>query len=393
VKKALVDRELILMTKTSQKDIFIAEAASVLLAAFISIEIYSLLKSPFNEILMIFSGIERTMSILAIGFGLVGICGLLSRSIAGGYFSLLSIILGITPNCWHITKALLTFRLRIASLSSSIALIILGVSAAIFIFKMDTHQRISENPQSSTSDINDPAFPNTTYAIEVENVTKKYFLGPNVVSAINGISLKIRKGEFVSIMGPSGSGKSTLLNLLGALDKPTSGRILIDGVDISKLNDEELAKLRNNKIGFVFQAYNLIARSTVKRNMELPALVKGSSKEERMQRIDELLRVVGLHEKLYRKPKTLSGGEQQRVAIARALINNPEIVLADEPTGNVDSKTGHVIMSFFRKLNRERGTTMVVVTHDPEVARMTDRIIYIRDGRIVKEEQLREASA
>jgi putative ABC transport system ATP-binding protein len=194
-------------------------------------------------------------------------------------------------------------------------------------------------------------------------------------------------------MGPSGSGKSTLLNLFGALDRPTSGKILIDGVDISKLDDEELAKIRNEKIGFVFQAYNLIARSTVKRNMELPMLVKGYSKEERMRRIRDLLSVVGLQDKLYRRPKTLSGGEQQRIAIARALVNDPEIILADEPTGNVDSKTGHVIMSFFRKLNKERGTTVVVVTHDPEVARMTDRIIYIRDGKIFKEENLRgEAS-
>lgn len=225
------------------------------------------------------------------------------------------------------------------------------------------------------------------YAIETENVTKKYFIGPVVIPALNGISLKIRKGEFTSIMGPSGSGKSTLLNLLGALDRPTSGKVFIDGVDISQLNDKELAKLRNEKIGFVFQAYNLINRSTVKRNMELPALVKGYPKEERMKRINELLSIVGLSDKLNRKPKTMSGGEQQRVAIARALMNDPEIILADEPTGNVDSKTGRMIMSFFRKLNKERGTTIVVITHDPEIARMTDRIIYIRDGRIFKEER------
>ncbi|RLG94756.1 ABC transporter ATP-binding protein [Candidatus Bathyarchaeota archaeon] len=235
-------------------------------------------------------------------------------------------------------------------------------------------------------DAKDPS--SEEYAIETENVIKKYIVGSNVITAVNGISLKVKKGEFVSIMGPSGSGKSTLLNLIGALDRPTSGRVLIDGVDISKLDDKELARLRNRKIGFVFQSYNLIARSTVKRNMELPALVSGLSKKERLKRIRELLDAVGLSGKMDRKPKTLSGGEQQRVAIARALINNPEIVLADEPTGNVDSKTGRTIMNFFRKLNRERGTTMLIVTHDPEIAHMTDRIIYIRDGRIFKEERM-----
>ncbi|RLI41688.1 ABC transporter ATP-binding protein [Candidatus Bathyarchaeota archaeon] len=252
---------------------------------------------------------------------------------------------------------------------------------SIFKIRLDywTEQQLEE------LDDRDPS--SEEYAIETENVTKKYIVGSNVITAVNGISLKVKKGEFVSIMGPSGSGKSTLLNLIGALDRPTSGRVLIDGVDISRLDDKELARLRNRKIGFVFQSYNLIARSTVKRNMELPALVSGLSKKERLKRIRELLDVVGLSGKMDRKPKTLSGGEQQRVAIARALMNNPEIILADEPTGNVDSKTGRTIMNFFRKLNRERGTTMLIVTHDPEIARMTDRIIYIRDGRIFKEER------
>jgi putative ABC transport system ATP-binding protein len=214
-----------------------------------------------------------------------------------------------------------------------------------------------------------------------------------VVLAVDGLSMRMRKGEFVAIMGPSGSGKSTLLNLIGALDRPSSGKVLIDGVDISKLDETGLAKLRNEKIGFIFQAYNLIARSTVLRNMELPALVRGYPKEERLRKVHELLAVVGLEDKVLRKPKTLSGGEQQRVAIARALMNDPQIVLADEPTGNVDSKTGRVIMNFLRKLNLEKGTTIIVVTHDPEVARMADRILYLRDGKVVKEEIVGGASA
>jgi len=225
------------------------------------------------------------------------------------------------------------------------------------------------------------------FAIETSDVTKKYYLGPNVVSAVNGLTMKVQKGEFVAIMGPSGSGKSTLLNLLGALDKPSSGRILIDGVDISGLNENQLARLRNEKVGFVFQAYNLISRSSVLRNMELPVLVKGYPRAERERKVKGLLNVVGLGDKMTRQPKTLSGGEQQRVAIARALINDPEIVLADEPTGNVDSTTGRMIMDFLRKLNRESGTTVIVVTHSPEVANMANRIVYIRDGRISRIER------
>ena len=229
--------------------------------------------------------------------------------------------------------------------------------------------------------------------IVTEGVKKTYDEGGVPVEAVRGVDLTIEKGEFTALVGPSGSGKTTFLNVISGLDTPTDGKVWLAGKAISEMSGRELSDFRRDNIGFIFQAYNLIARSTVKRNIELPALVKGSSKEERMQRIDELLRVVGLHEKLYRKPKTLSGGEQQRIAIARALINDPEIVLADEPTGNVDSKAGHVIMSFFRKLNKERGTTIVVVTHDPEVAQMTDRIVYIRDGKIFREEYPRGISA
>jgi len=326
------------------------------------------------------------MGIAAIVLGLLGTYGLFKRNKTGGYSALLSVILGVASNfqCMIRLPSQTIFE-NYLMLASSVSLLILGALVMISIFKMRLNYEVEQ--QSEESNAKDPS--SEVYAIETENVTKKYIVGSNVISAVNGISLKVKKGEFVSIMGPSGSGKSTLLNLIGALDRPTSGRVLIDGVDISKLDDKELASLRNRKIGFVFQSYNLITRSTVKRNMELPALVSGLSKRERLKRIRELLDVVGLSGKMDRKPKTLSGGEQQRVAIARALMNNPEIVLADEPTGNVDSKTGRIIMNFFRKLNRERGTTMLIVTHDPEVARMTDRIIYIRDGRIFKEERRR----
>lgn len=239
---------------------------------------------------------------------------------------------------------------------------------------------------TTLTDIQTSASDSNEYAIETINANKTYALGSNSTKAVDNINLKVKKGDFIAIMGPSGSGKSTFLNLIGALDKPSSGQILIDGTSISDLNENQLARLRNEKIGFVFQAYNLVARSTVKRNMELPALVKGYSKETRDNKIFELLKTVQLSNKISVKPKTLSGGEQQRVAVARALINDPEIILADEPTGNLDSNTGRAIIEFLRKLNSERKTTVVLVTHDPEVAKKTNRIIYFRDGHVIKDE-------
>jgi putative ABC transport system ATP-binding protein len=227
------------------------------------------------------------------------------------------------------------------------------------------------------------------YAVEVVDVIKKYVVGSVVVPAVNGLTMRVRKGEFVAVMGPSGCGKSTLLNLVGALDRPTSGRVLIDGIDISEMGAHALAQLRNEKVGFVFQAYNLINRSNVLRNVELPMLVGGPSKDVRSVRTEELLNVVGLGDMRLRKPKTLSGGEQQRVAIARALVNRPDIILADEPTGNLDSKAGMEILSFLRSTNRELGTTVIVVTHNREAAEIADRIVYLRDGRIEKEELVR----
>ena len=227
------------------------------------------------------------------------------------------------------------------------------------------------------------------YAIELRNVVKDYVLGPVVVHAVRGIDLKVRHGEFIAIMGPSGSGKSTLLNLIGALDRPTSGKVIIDGVDISKLDDTGLAYLRNKKIGFIFQTFNLINRTSVLRNVELPSIVAGVPKKERIRRAKEMLKIVGLVEEIHRQPKYLSGGQQQRVAIARALMNYPAIILADEPTGNLDSKTGQEIVDFLRKLNTEFGTTIVVVTHDRSVAEQADKIIHIKDGKLFGEEIIR----
>jgi putative ABC transport system ATP-binding protein len=205
------------------------------------------------------------------------------------------------------------------------------------------------------------------------------------VHALRGVNLKIRHGEMISVVGPSGSGKSTLLNMLGALDTPTSGKILIDGSDISRMGERALARFRNRKIGFIFQSYNLIDRSKVTKNVELPAIVADMPKKLRDRRVHELLDLVGLGDKANRRPNALSGGEQQRVAIARALINDPAFILADEPTGNLDSKTGEEIQSLLIRVNQEKNATIVVVTHNLELAERTGRILHLRDGVVEKE--------
>jgi putative ABC transport system ATP-binding protein len=227
------------------------------------------------------------------------------------------------------------------------------------------------------------------YAIESYDLVKVYGKGDLAVKAVDGITLKVKRGDFVAIMGPSGCGKSTLMHLLGALDRPTEGTILIDGVDLSELDDLALARLRNEKIGFVFQAYNLINRSTVMRNIELPMLVKATSRGGREKMVKDLLERMGIGDKVVRKPRELSGGEQQRVTIARALVNNPSIVLADEPTGNLDSKSGGIIMDLLRRMNEETGTTVIVVTHDRQVAEYAKRIVQLKDGKFLREEVLR----
>jgi len=274
---------------------------------------------------------------------------------------------------------------NLGTLYYSVFLVVLSFLASVSIYLYSSLRISIENRKRALLEE-----PRSEYAVELIDVVKNYVVGPIVVPALRGVSLKIKRGEFVAIMGPSGSGKSTLLNMIGAIDRPTSGKVLIDGIDISTLNDDELADLRNKKIGFIFQAYNLINRTTVLRNVELPTLVAGIPKKERVRRALEMLRIVGLENEANRSPKYLSGGQQQRVAIARALINNPALILADEPTGNLDSKTGFEIMNYLRKLNQEFGTTIIVVTHARDVAEMADRILHIRDGKIVDEEILRK---
>ncbi|MBS7644948.1 ABC transporter ATP-binding protein [Candidatus Bathyarchaeota archaeon] len=224
------------------------------------------------------------------------------------------------------------------------------------------------------------------FSVKTLSLHKVYRVGRIVFPALRGVNLSVRSGELVSIMGPSGSGKSTLLNLIGALDRPSKGRVLIDGVDIFKLDDDRLAEFRNRKVGFVFQTFNLIPRVSVIRNVELPLIAGGIPPKLREARALKMLRLVGLEDKVNRRSMELSGGEQQRVAIARALVTNPSIILADEPTGNLDTRTGREIISSIKSINRAVGTSVIIVTHDPEVAKATERIIYLRDGRVEKEE-------
>jgi putative ABC transport system ATP-binding protein len=221
--------------------------------------------------------------------------------------------------------------------------------------------------------------------LEAENLTKVFNSSVVKVVALKNVSFTVRRGEFVSIVGPSGSGKSTLLNLLGALDRPSRGRVLLDGIDIFAMNDNDVARLRNRKIGFIFQSYNLINRTTVLSNVEIPAIVSGMAKEKRDSRARKILKLLGIADKAGFRPSSLSGGEQQRVAIARALMNNPSVILADEPTGNLDTKTGQEVFDLLRNLSYKYNRTIMMVTHNPELADATDRSIYIRDGMIEKE--------
>lgn len=219
--------------------------------------------------------------------------------------------------------------------------------------------------------------------IEMNQIVKKYYIGqPNELQILNGIDLNIRQGEFVSIVGKSGSGKSTLMNIIGALDRPTQGQYLLEGNDISRMYDKQLSEIRNRRIGFVFQNFCLIPRTSAIRNVEVPLMYAGLSRKTRRERAEELLEMVGMKERMKHKPNELSGGQNQRVAIARAMSNDPAIILADEPTGALDSNTGRLVMDLFHKLHEEQNKTIVLITHSPELARETQRMITISDGSI-----------
>ena len=224
--------------------------------------------------------------------------------------------------------------------------------------------------------------------IEVKNVKKSYLVGDMNLNILKGISLEVEQGEFVAIMGPSGSGKSTFMNILGCLDKPTSGRYVLDGVDVSKMKPDQLAEIRNKKIGFVFQGFNLLSRTSAVENVELPMIYAGVPAEERFERAKKALEKVGLKERMFHQPSQLSGGQQQRVAIARAIVNEAPIIFADEPTGNLDTKMSIEIMRLFLKLNEEMGRTIILVTHEEDIAQYSKRILRVVDGEIHSDEKV-----
>jgi putative ABC transport system ATP-binding protein len=220
------------------------------------------------------------------------------------------------------------------------------------------------------------------WVVDANQLTKVYRMGEVDVNALRGVSLQIERGEVVSIMGPSGSGKSTLMNILGCLDQPSSGEYCLDGQDVARMSDDQLARVRNRKVGFIFQSFNLLPRSSALTNVELPMRYSPPNGKSRRQRASEALGAVGLADRLNHRPNELSGGQQQRVAIARALVNQPSIIMADEPTGNLDSRSGDEIMQLLLQLNQEREVTLIIVTHDPEIASRTGRVIHIRDGQV-----------
>jgi len=227
---------------------------------------------------------------------------------------------------------------------------------------------------------------NSNIVIWIEDLHKVYKMGTNEVHALRGVSLAVKRGEIVAIMGPSGSGKSTLMNILGCLDQSTWGQYTLDGEDVSKMSDDALAAVRNRRVGFVFQSFNLLPRTTALDNVLLPLIYAGLNPRERRRRAKDILEAVGLEDRVHHMPNELSGGQQQRVAIARALVNEPSIILADEPTGNLDSTSGKEVMEILQRLNQERGITVILVTHDPRIGHHAQRILHLFDGKVLREE-------
>jgi putative ABC transport system ATP-binding protein len=226
--------------------------------------------------------------------------------------------------------------------------------------------------------------------IRIDRISKIYQTGDILVHALRGLSLSIHRGEFVAIMGPSGSGKSTLMNMIGCLDRPTKGKYFLEGVDVSTMGRAQLADVRNQRVGFVFQSFNLVSRTSALENVELPLLYAGVSSGERKRRAREALAIVGLSDRERNMPNQLSGGQQQRVALARALVNNPSIILADEPTGALDTRTSVEVMEIFQRLNRERNLTVIIVTHESDISLYAERVIHVRDGRIASDEKVKD---
>jgi putative ABC transport system ATP-binding protein len=251
-------------------------------------------------------------------------------------------------------------------------------------------QAIQEITKANPAVISSIEIPEARPVIQLEHIYKTYTMGDVQVHALRGVSLTIREGEFVAIMGASGSGKSTTMNILGCLDRPTKGSYILDGQDVSEMSKDERADIRSHKIGFVFQGFNLLSRTSALENVELPMLYAGVSGAQRHQRAMESLAAVGLAGREQNHPNQLSGGQQQRVAVARALVNEPALILADEPTGNLDSRTSIEVMEIFQRLNRERGITLVLVTHEPDIAQYAQRVVVFKDGKIKKDYQVED---
>ncbi len=366
---------------------YTGNATIIVLIAFALVETASIVGAAPSLAMLFAYPISLVVSTMLVLSSLLGMYGVLKESRMAAYFSLLTPTIEAVLSVSFLAVTSLEANNKPISLIVGLQTLLLGVAGMLLASNALSQSSLRLSKERVAEQI--AMVPENGYAVEVIDATKNYTAGSILVPAVNGLTMRVRRGEFIAVMGPSGCGKSTLLNLIGALDRPTSGHVLIDGIDISRMSAYALAQLRNEKVGFVFQAYNLINRSNVLRNVELPMLVRGAPREQRTKRTGDMLSVVGLDGMGTRKPKTLSGGEQQRVAIARAFMNAPRIVLADEPTGNLDSKAGMEILSFLRDTNKELGTTVIMVTHNREAAEMADRIIYLRDGRIEKEEPVR----